>query len=150
VELYQTGPTSRTLNGFSLLLDRSMHVISHAAHGSRTMANWQWMAASYLLLLECIMQGGIVECERGEAGMPGTRLLKPNDPHLTTSRSGPGAGHALAATLHSTPLPIPIVGEYSDGRTRRRPVRSRSLPGLARRRRLTATRSIRMCAAGRP
>jgi hypothetical protein len=51
---------------------------------------------------------------------------------------------------HSTPLPIPIVGEYSDGRTRRRPVRSRSLPGLARRRRLTATRSIRMCAAGRP
>jgi hypothetical protein len=109
--------------------------------GRRTMANWQWMAASYLLLLERMMRQAALLGDRRPA-MQDQIAEKPNAP---TSR--------MHWPPHSTPLrsiPIPIVGEYSDGRTRRRPVRSRSRPGLARRRRLTATRSIRMCAAGRP
>ena len=94
--------------GFSLLLDRPMHVIiSDAAHGSRlgrTMANWQkWMAASYLLFvcLECMMRRAalFLFSAKMPAGMPGP------DCCLTSRSGGSGASIGRHTPLRSIPIP---------------------------------------------
>jgi hypothetical protein len=109
----------------SSLQSRSLHMDLGSDHGRLCIGDG-WQLATYCCCqlvgvhdVALFVQPDASEREAGMHAMPGPSLLWP-------LAVWPGAAGHL--TTHSVPT-IPIAGEYSDGRTRRRPVPPLLRPG---------------------